>query len=142
MKRKKVYNLFQIYLILFYTASFLIIPSVLVVSYIFDLQIFASTNRIILIADGLGLIFFIIGSLLILLNRDKLERRLKPSYQREFNILLITVSLGVLGINVLYLYLGGDIIYIPHIMIPLFVFSYLVMFIIGDKYFNVDLLKK
>jgi len=106
------------------------------------LQIFASTNRIILIADGLGLIFFIIGSLLILLNRDKLERRLKPSYQREFNILLITVSLGVLGINVLYLYLGGDIIYIPHIMIPLFVFSYLVMFIIGDKYFNVDLLKK
>jgi len=142
VKRKKVYNLFQIYLILFYTASFLIIPSVLVVSYIFDLQIFASTNRIILIADGLGLIFFIIGSLLILLNRDKLERRLKPSYQREFNILLITVSLGVLGINVLYLYLGGDIIYIPHIMIPLFVFSYLVMFIIGDKYFNVDLLKK
>ncbi|PAT01218.1 hypothetical protein CI105_07660 [Candidatus Izimaplasma bacterium ZiA1] len=142
MKRKKVYNLFQIYLILFYTASFLIIPSVLVVSYIFDLQVFASTNRIILIADGLGLIFFIIGSLLILINRDKLERKLKPTYHREFNILLVTVSLGVLGINVLYLYLGGDIIYIPHIMIPLFVFSYLIMFIIGDRYFNVDLLKK
>lgn len=142
MKHKKVYNLFQIYLILFYTASILIIPSLLVVSYIFDLQIHTSTNRIILIADTLGIVFFIGGTLILLFKRDKLERKLKPNYKREFNLLISIVSLGVFGINVLYLYLGGNNIYIPHIMIPLFVFSYMVVFIVGDKYFNVNLIRK
>lgn len=143
MKRKKVYNLFQIYLILFYTACVAIVPILLVVSYIFDLHLVTSENSIIFIADIIGIIFFISGTLiLVLFRRDFLERKLKPSYQLEFALLIIITSFGILGINILYIYLGGPIENIPHIIIPLFIVSYLVLFLVGDKYFNVDLLKK
>lgn len=143
MKRKKVYNLFQIYLILFYTASVFIVPILLVASYIFDLHLITSENSIIFLADIIGFIFFATGSvILVVLRRDFLERKLKPSYQVEFALLITIVTFGVLGINILYIYLGGPIENIPHIIIPLFIFSYLVLFLVGDKYFNVDYLKK
>ncbi|MFK5882996.1 MAG: hypothetical protein QM489_01500 [Candidatus Izemoplasma sp.] len=143
MKRKKVYNLFQIYLILFYTASFFIVPIILVISYIFDLHLITSENSIIFLADIFGFIFFVAGSIiLVVFRRDFLERKLKPTYQLEFSLLITIVTFGVLGINILYLYLGGPVDNVPHIMIPLFIFSYLVLFKVGDKYFNVDYLKR
>ena len=61
MKRKKVYNLFQINLILFYTFSVLLVPILIVFSYIFDLQLYTSANRIILLADVIALIVFVVG---------------------------------------------------------------------------------
>lgn len=142
MKRKKVYNLFQINLIVFFSMSFLIVPVMIVIAYIFDLHFYTSTNNIVLIADIIALIFFAVGLSLLLITRDKYERKLKPSYQKEFLTLMVFSALGIFGIGILYTYLGGIFFYVPHVIIPLFIGVYLLVFFVGDKYFNVNLFKK
>ncbi len=142
MKRKKVYNLFQINLIVFFTLCFMLVPILLVVAYIFDLHIHTSVNNIVLIADIITIIIFIAGMLYILLTRDQYERKLKPSYQKEFLALIIISAFGIFGIAILFIYLGGLLFYVPHVIIPLFLFTYLILFIVGQKYFNMNLLRK
>ncbi|MBN2604263.1 MAG: hypothetical protein JXR62_00400 [Bacilli bacterium] len=142
MKRKKVYNLFQINLILFYTFSFLLVPILVVLSYIFDLYLVASTNNIILVADIITLIVFVVGFVYMMITRDHFERRLKPSYPKEFLWLILISAFGVLGIGIIFIYLGGLLYYVPHVVIPLFLSTYLILFIVGEKYFNVNLLKR
>ncbi len=142
MKRKKIYNLFQINLIVFYTLCFMLVPILLVVAYIFDLHRYTSVNNIIFIADIIAIIVFIVGMVYIFLTRDQFERKLKPSYQKEFLALIIIVAFGVLGIGILFIYLGGALFYVPHVIIPLFLFAYLILFIVGQKYFNMNLLRR
>ena len=142
MKRKKVYNLFQINLIVFYSFSFMLVPILLVLAYILDLHTVTSVNNIILIADIVAAVIFTIGMLYIFLTRDQFERQLKPSYQKEFLLRIIIAAFGILGIAVLFIYLGGLLFYVPHVIIPLFLFTYLVLFIIGEKYFNMNLLRR
>ena len=142
MKRKKVYNLFQINLILFYSFSILLVPILIVFSYILDLHLVTSANRIILIADIIAIIVFFGGLSFILLTRDRFQRRLKPSYSREFLWLIIISAMGILGIGIIFIYLGGLEFYVPHIIIPLFLSSYLLLYIVGQKYFNINLLKR
>jgi len=142
MKRIKVYNLFQINLILFYSFSILLVPILIVFSYIMDLQLYTSANRIILLADFIALIVFITGLTFILLTRDRFQRKLKPSYSREFLWLIIIASLGILGIGIMFTYLGGLEFYIPHIIIPLSLTTYLLLYVVGHKYFNINLLKR
>ncbi len=142
MKRKKIYNLFQINLILFYTFCFFLVPILLVISYIFDLYNYTSINNIILIAGSITIIVFAIGLTYLLTTREQYRRKLKPSYQKEFLILIVIVTFGVLGIAILFIYLGGLLFYVPHVTIPLFLFAYLILFIVGQKYFNVNLLRR
>ena len=142
MKRKKIYNLFQINLILFYTLCFMLVPILLVVAYILDLQDFTSVNNIILIADLITIIVFVVGLAYILITGDRFERKLKSSYQKEFLALIIIAAFGILGIAILFIYLGGELFYVPHVVIPLFLLTYLVLFIVGQKYFNMNLLRR
>ncbi len=142
MKTKKIYNLFQINLIVFYTLCFMLVPILLVVAYIFDLHMYTSVNNIILIADIITIVVFILGMLYIFLTRDQYERKLKPSYQKEFLTLIIISAFGILGLAILFIYLGGLLFYVPHVIIPLFLFTYFVLFIVGEKYFNMNLLRR
>lgn len=142
MQRKKVYNLFQINLIVFYSLSLMMVPMLLVVAYIFDLHQVTSVNNIILIADILTAIFFIVGLVYLLVSRDQLERKLKPSYHKEFTTILTISAFGILGIGILYTYLGGKLFYVPHVIVPIFIVVYLLIFIVGDKFFNVSVFKK
>ncbi len=142
MKRKKVYSLFQINLIVFYTFCFMLVPILLVFSYIFDIHTITSVNNIILIADIITMVVFVSGLIIILLNKDQSKRRLKPSYQKEFMTLTIIFAFGILGIGVLFVYIFGLLLYVPHVIIPLFLASYLLLYILGNKFFNVNLLKK
>ena len=142
MKRKKIYNRFQINLIVFYTLCILLIPILLVMSYIFDLHNYTSISNIILIAGIITAVVFALGLLYLFITRDKFERKLKPSYQKEFLTLIVIVAFGVLGIGILFIYLGGKLFYVPHVIIPLFLFAYLILFIVGQKYFNMNLLRK
>ena len=142
MKRNKIYNRFQINLMVFYTLCFLLVPILLVISYIFDLHNYTSVNNIILIADIITAVVFAVGLLYIFITRDQFERKLKPSYQKEFLALIIIVAFGVLGIGILFIYLGGALFYVPHVIIPLFLFAYLILFIVGQKYFNMNLLRR
>ena len=142
MKRKKVYNLFQINLILFYSFSILLVPILVVFAYIFDLHLVTSANRIILVADIIAALTFIVGLTFILITRDHFQRRLKPSYSKEFLWLIIISAFGILGIGILFIYLGGKEFYVPHIIIPLFLITYLLLYAVGQKYFNINLLKR
>ena len=142
MKRKKVYNLFQINLILFNSFSILLVPILVVFAYIFDLHLVTSANRIILVADIIAALTFIVGLTFILITRDHFQRRLKPSYSKEFLWLIIISAFGILGIGILFIYLGGKEFYVPHIIIPLFLITYLLLYAVGQKYFNINLLKR
>jgi len=142
MKRNNVYNLFQINLILFYSFSILLVPILVVIAYIFDLHLVTSANTIILVADIIAAIVFILGLVFILITRDHFQRSLKASYSREFLWLIIIWAVGILGIGILFVYLGGQEFYVPHIIIPLFLLTYLLLYVVGQKYFNINLLKR
>jgi len=78
----------------------------------------------------------------LLLTREQFERKLKPSYQKEFTFIMAISALGVLGLGILFLYLGGQSLYVPHVIIPLAIVVYSALYIIGDRYFNVSLLRR
>ena len=141
MKRKRVYNQFQINLIVFYAASILLVPMFIVVSYMFDLHLYTSTNYIILIASIIALVFYVLGMTYLLIRREETERKLKPSYYREFVILLACTTFGIIGFGIFYTYLGGSARYIPHVIIPLFIVTYSVETIMGHQFFNVDIIR-
>lgn len=142
MKRKRVYSLFQINLILFISSSIFMIPILVVIAYIFDLHLVTSTTVIIAFSAVVTLIYFFLGLLYLILKKEQLKRKLKPTYIKEFSTLFITNALGVLGVGVLFIYLGGPNQYVPHVIIPLFLGSYLLIFVAGERFFNINLLKK
>jgi len=142
MKRKRVYSLFHIFLILFYSSSVMMVPMLIVLAYIFDLQLVTSPTIIIAIAAVVTLIYFIVGLLFLIFKKEQLKRKLKPTYIKEFSTLFIINALGVLGIGVMFIYLGGPDQYVPHVIIPLFLGTYMLIFIAGDRFFNINLLRK
>ena len=142
MHRKKVYNAFQINLIVFYTICFMLVPIVSIISYIFDFHLYTSTNTIILIGTVILVVVFVVGLTYLLVTREFFKRRLKPSYQREFTITLVTSGLGVLGLGVMFLYIGGQALYVPHVIIPLGIAVFSGMYLLGNRYFNVSLLRR
>jgi hypothetical protein len=118
------------------------VPIFSVISYIFDFHLLTSANSIILIGTILLLVFFVGGLLVLLLQRDKYERRLKPSYQQEFTIILGVSALGVLGLGIMFMFFGGSPFYVPHVIIPTGIGVYTFLYIIGNRYFNVSLLRR
>lgn len=142
MKRKKVYNLFQINLITLVVASVLSVPMLMVVAYIFDLQNLLDITSIFIIASIISAVFITGVALYLVFSKDRLKRKLKPSYHKEFSTILIITALGILGIGITFIYLGGALFYVPHVIIPLFIFTYLILFSVGDRFFNVKLFRK
>lgn len=129
-------------MIVFYIACFMMVPILTIISYVFDFYLVTSTQSIILVAAFVLLIFFVAGLLYLLLTREQFERKLKPSYQKEFTFIMAISALGVLGLGILFLYLGGQSLYVPHVIIPLAIVVYSALYIIGDRYFNVSLLRR
>lgn len=142
MNHKKVYNVFQIKLIMFYTTCIMLVPILVVISYLFDLHLYTSPNTIFLIAGLILLIFFVIGLVYLLLTRSHYERRLKPSYQREMTITIAISALGVLGLGIMFMYFGGPSYYVPHVITPTGIIMYFILYFVGVRYFNVSLLKR
>lgn len=142
MKHKKVYNVFQINLIMFYTTCIMLVPILTVVSFLFDFHLYASTNSIILIASIILLIFFVVGLLYLLLTRQQFERKLKASYQREMTITISVSAVGVLGLGIMFMYFGGPSYYVPHVITPIGIIMYAILYFVGIRYFNVSLLNR
>jgi hypothetical protein len=120
----------------------MMVPMLIVLAYIFDLQLVTSPTIIIAIAAVVTLIYFIVGLLFLIFKKEQLKRKLKPTYIKEFSTLFIINALGVLGIGVMFIYLGGPDQYVPHVIIPLFLGTYMLIFIAGDRFFNINLLRK
>ena len=142
MSRKKVYNLFQINIIMFYITCIMLVPILLVISYLFDFHVYTSVNSIILVASFVLLIFFVVGLTYLLITRPQFERRLKPSYQRELTVTIVVSVVGVLGLGILFMYLGGPSYYVPHVITPLGIIMYFILYFVGVRYFNVSLINR
>jgi len=117
----------------------LLLPIVLVFTYVFD----TFTNNYdvrfyLLILVSIAVLFTIIGTIFLLIKKDKLKRMVKANYVQEFYYLVIISIFGILGLVVLYKYLGGRPEYIAIILVlSLLLFAY-VLLKLGRKYFNLD----
>ncbi len=89
MSHKKVYNVFQINLIVFLVICIMLVPILSVISYLFDLHLQTSPVSVIIISTVIMGIFFVTGLVYILITKDHFKRKLKASYQREFTIVLL-----------------------------------------------------
>ena len=142
MKHKQVYNVFQINLIVFYVSCLMLVPILSIIAYLFDFHLYTTTNSIILVSAIILLVFFVAGLTYLLFTRDHYERKLKPSYQREFTIIMSVSAMGVLGLGIMFLFFGGPILYVPHVVIPTAIVTFTLLFIVGNRYFNISLLKR
>lgn len=139
INRPRIYSKYEINSIVFYGTMLLLMPIVLVFTYVFD----AFTNNYevriyLLILVGITVLFTIIGTIFLLIKRDKLKRMVKATYVQEFYYLVIISIFGILGLVVLYKYLGGSPEYIASILVlSLLLFAY-VLLNLGRKYFNLN----
>jgi membrane-associated HD superfamily phosphohydrolase len=120
----------------------MLVPILVVISYLFDFHLYTSTNTIILIASIILLVFFVIGLVYLLITRSHYERKLKASYQREMTIIITISAIGVLGLGIMYMYFGGPIYYVPHVITPTGIIMYFILYFVGVRYFNISLLKR
>lgn len=139
INRPRIYSKYEINSIVFYGTMLLLMPIVLVFTYVFD----AFTNNYdvriyLLILVGITVLFTIIGTIFLLIKRDKLKRMVKATYVQEFYYLVIISIFGILGLVVLYKYLGGSPEYIASILVlSILLFAY-VLLNLGRKYFNLN----
>ncbi|MDD5293800.1 MAG: hypothetical protein PHW40_05770 [Candidatus Izemoplasmatales bacterium] len=141
-KKPKIYSEYEIRVILFYATMILALPNVLVLSYIFDFSSVLDIYRFMFWVAMVVLALTIAGTLILWLNRDHYKRRVKASYRGEFIYLLFQSAFGLLGIAVLYDYLGGSRQYIANVMIIVFAAFFYLLYTLGRKYFKFDYMKK
>jgi cytochrome bd-type quinol oxidase subunit 2 len=84
----------------------------------------------------------IIGSVWLLIKKDQLQRHVKATYMVEFYYLVAITVFGLLGIVVLFDYLGGNRQYIANILILLVAVFVYILLRLGRKFFNFDYRKK
>lgn len=139
INRPRIYSKYEINSIVFYGTMLLLMPIVLVFTYVFDTFTNNYDVRIyLLILVGITVLFTIIGTIFLLIKRDKLKRMVKATYVQEFYYLVIISIFGILGLVVLYKYLGGSPEYIASILVlSLLLFAY-VLLNLGRKYFNLN----
>jgi hypothetical protein len=138
----RIYSLYEISVILFYASVIAFVPFVLVVTYIFDLDRIINIDAFLLwlvLADAVG---GIAGTIVLLVRKDFLKRRVKPHYHDEFVYLLFLAAFSILGFVVFYDYLGGDRAYIANILVVLTVALAYILIRIGRIYFKFDYMKK
>lgn len=140
-ERPRIYSRFEINLILFYVTMVFFTPSVLVFTFLFDLEYVFGLERFLLYLLGANLVIALVGSLWIFLKKDFLRRRVKATYHSEFYYLLTIVVFGLLGIVVLLnYYLKPE--YTANITILLLLIFAFILLRLGKKFFNVDIIKK
>lgn len=134
--------MFQINIIMTIIVTIMAVPTVSVFTYIFNMTNYISVSTILYISLAFMIIIFGVSFLYTILTRDRLSRRLKASYQREFTFISVMSALGVLGSSILFTYLGGDQFYILHVLIPLGLITYAIIYIVGDRFFNVSFIRR
>jgi lysylphosphatidylglycerol synthetase-like protein (DUF2156 family) len=114
------------------------LPIVLVFTYLFDLHLIYEPLDIIYFVLSINLFMTIIGTVLILMKRRTLRRRVKTHYRVEFLYLLFISGFSILGSVVIFDYLGGNRDYIANILVVLSALVFALLVFLGRKYFNLD----
>ncbi len=140
--RQKIYSQFEIDVLLFYSTMILFLPVILVFTYLFEVDEVLNVNTFMLWVLIANVIIMAFGTLLLVLNKDVLKRRVKPVYRIEYFYLLFLFSFGLLGFVVIYDYMGGDRAYIANILFVIFAIELFLAIYLGRKYFKFDYMRK
>jgi hypothetical protein len=140
--RKRIYSKFEIYAILFYATMIQLIPLVLVFTHIYDIESKLNIDKFLFWLTIVNFILTVIGTVYLLLNKDKLQRAVKANYMQEFYYLLILSVFSILGFVVFFDLLEGPRQYIAHILIFIVVGVGYILLFLGRKFFNFDYKKR
>lgn len=140
MKRRAnyVHSQYEISMIMFYWTMIGFLPIVLVFTYLFDLHLIYEPRYIMLLVLSINILVLMVGTLILLLRRSKLRRKVKTHYRKEFIYLLFINGFMLLGSVVVFDYLGGNRDYIANILVLLTALIFGLLFFFGRKYFNLN----
>lgn len=141
-RRQKIYSEFEIRLILFYATMILLFPNVLVITYIFDIAEHVNIMRFMFWLLISVVILTGLGTAALFYYRDRLKRRVKPTYRGEFIYLLFLSAFGLLGVAVLYDYFGGNPQYVANVLIFVVALLLYVLITLGRIYFKFNYMRK
>jgi len=143
VKRKtRIYSQYEINVISFYASMVWLMPIVLVVTYVFEVDRLLNINDFIFWLAISNFVVALMGTLILLLRRDRLRRKVKADYQNEFVYLLFICSFGILGVAVFYDYMGFDRKYIANVLIILVAILVYILLQLGRKFYKFDYMKK
>ena len=140
--RPRIYSKYEINSILFYGIVILFTPLILVFTYVFNIEKVIDPIIFLLIVLGANLVVALLGLLILFPKKDSLKRMVKPNYVFEFYFLVIISVFGILGMVVLFDYLGGNRQYIANILILIVVVFVYVLLQLGRKFFKFDFKKR
>jgi hypothetical protein len=140
--RPRIYSKYEINSILFYGTVILFTPLILVFTYVFNIEKVIDPIIFLLIVLGVNLLIGILGTLFLFLKKDSLKRMVKSNYIYEFYFLVIISVFGILGMVVLFDYLGGNRQYIANILILVVVIFVYILLQLGRKFFKFDFKKR
>jgi hypothetical protein len=140
--RPRIYSKYEINSILFYGIVILFTPLILVFTYVFNIEKVIDPIIFLLIVLGVNLLIGILGTLFLFLKKDSLKRMVKSNYIYEFYFLVIISVFGILGMVVLFDYLGGNRQYIANILILVVVIFVYILLQLGRKFFKFDFKKR
>ena len=140
--KPRIYSQFEINAILLYATLIMYMPIILVATYIFEIEKHVNINRFMLWIIISDFIFMVIGTAVLLLRKDHLQREVKANYRTEFFYLVFLSIFGLLGFVVIYDYLGGDRHYIANYMLVILAALVFVLIYLGRKFFRFDFMRK
>lgn len=118
------------------------LPLVLVFTHLFEFDRHININTYILWVVIVNLVALIIGTVFLALNKDRLKRKVKATYRGEFFYLIFLLVFGLLGMIVLYDYMGGDRAYIANILVVIFAGLAFLTIYLGRTFFKFDYINK
>jgi hypothetical protein len=140
--KAKIYSQFEINVITFYASMIMLLPGILVITYVFGLDRAFNIDSFIRWLLLLVAVATAIGTVWLAFRKDTLKRRVKPGYRNEYFYLVFITAIGVLGFCVLYDYAGGDRAYIANILVVLCTAIIYVLLRLGRQFFKFDYMKK
>ncbi len=141
-EKAKIYSQYEIDVLLFYITMTLFLPVVLVFSYLFQIEQILNINTFIFWLLIVNLVSILVGTIILVLKKDKLRRRVKASYRYGFFYLISLFCFGLLGFVVIFDYMGGNRAYVANILVFLFALLLATVIHLGKKYFKFDLMKR
>jgi len=141
-RRNKIHSQYEINIINFYASMIWLLPMILVVTYVFEIDQKLNINQFIFWSAIANFILTLVGSGIILLKRDTWKRQVKAEYRTEFIYLLFTCSFGILGFVVFYDYMGGDRQYIANFLVIIGSVLVYILLNLGRTFFKFDYMKK
>ncbi|XMB72542.1 hypothetical protein RJI07_01230 [Mycoplasmatota bacterium WC30] len=140
--KPKIYSQFEIIVLIFYSTVIFFMPIILVLTYLFEVDKSLNINTFMLWTLFTDLLIMVVGTVFIVINKDKMKRKVKATYRGEFFYLIFLFAFGLLGFIVIYDYMGGNRAYIANILVILFSALLYLLIYLGRRYFKFDYMRK